>query len=204
MNEMNNGNFNYDPYTGQPVNRQVQNTNYNGTIQDLNFNKQPKKKNPTCLIVGIVFGLLTLFVGAIFVLLIIIGLSVKEPITSIEFAKHLKNEGYKVSYEEDLLTPELSMVLSATNEDYSCVLFFAEAYKDSGAESFYVKEKKVLSDKYNIVSQTEQSGTSYCKYTATTQTKYFVVSFIDNTVIFVEADKEYKEEIKDILKELNY
>ena len=45
---------------------------------------------------------------------------------------------------------------------------------------------------------------NYSKYTLLSSGKYMVVSRINNTVIYVNADANYKDNIKNILDELGY
>lgn len=48
------------------------------------------------------------------------------------------------------------------------------------------------------------NGKNFQKYTLSTESKYKVISRIDNTVIYLNVDDNYKEEVKNVLKELGY
>ncbi len=45
---------------------------------------------------------------------------------------------------------------------------------------------------------------NYSTYSLTTNGKYKYLSRIDNTLIYIDASDDYKDAIKDIIKELGY
>ena len=45
---------------------------------------------------------------------------------------------------------------------------------------------------------------NYSKYTLQSDNKYMVVSRIEDTVVYVKVDSKYKDQIKDLLKEIGY
>ena len=65
-------------------------------------------------------------------------------------------------------------------------------------DEFFEKQKE------NTLAETNVNGKNYSKYTLSTGNKYKVLSRIDNTVIYLDVDNSYKEEVKNILGELGY
>ena len=58
--------------------------------------------------------------------------------------------------------------------------------------------------KSNSSVQTNINGKNYSKYTLSSDGKYMIVSRINNTVVYLDVDSSYKDEIKTILNELGY
>lgn len=58
--------------------------------------------------------------------------------------------------------------------------------------------------KSNSSAQTNISGKNYSKYTLSSGEKYMVVSRINNTVVYLDVNSNYKDEVKTILSELGY
>ena len=48
------------------------------------------------------------------------------------------------------------------------------------------------------------SGKNYSKYTLEANGKYSVVSKINNTILYVNVDSQYKDTVKDIIDEIGY
>ena len=70
---------------------------------------------------------------------------------------------------------------------------------------FYQENQKTVSDNQSdSVSEKEQSGDNYKKYTLETADTYYVVEYVDKTALYAEVDLEYKEELNNILDELGY
>lgn len=93
----------------------------------------------------------------------------------------------------------------AISEDYSYKVEFYELLDDSYATSFYNNNKSIFeSSKGNVSAETNVGLKNYSKYTLSSNGKYMVVSRIDNTVIYVDVDDNYKDTVKALLDELGY
>lgn len=79
---------------------------------------------------------------------------------------------------------------------FSKTALTAEQFKNGAEESGY----SVL----DVTDQTEYAEVAKNIYLALDGEKYQVVSRIDNTVIYVDADEAYKDDVKDFLKQLGY
>ena len=65
-------------------------------------------------------------------------------------------------------------------------------------------QKTVSNNQSNSVSEKEQSGDNYKKYTLETADTYYVVEYVDKTALYAEVDLEYKDELNNVLDELGY
>ncbi len=76
---------------------------------------------------------------------------------------------------------------------------------ESSAIGFYQNNaSRFETMKANSSAQTNISGKNYSKYTLSSSGKYMVVSRINNTVVYLNVDSSYKDEVKTILSELGY
>lgn len=99
----------------------------------------------------------------------------------------------------------INKVYIAIDSSNSYQIEFYELLDSDYASGFYNNNKNIFEqNKSSSAIETSISSGNNAKYTLTTNGKYKVVSRIDNTVIYVNADDTYKTEIKDILKELGY
>ena len=70
---------------------------------------------------------------------------------------------------------------------------------------FYQENQKTVSDNQSdSVSEKEQSGDNYKKYTLETADTYYIVEYVDKTALYAEVDLEYKDELNNVLDELGY
>jgi|GEM_PF-590491 len=133
----------------------------------------------------------------------------RTAISAEEFKTAAEAAGYTVQDSKDLLDSDL-------------ISDFFIAYKEDGANIDYQIEFLVLPDvndakatyekncsdfeakKGNFSSYSSLSLGNYSVYTQTSGGRYFVVSRTDNTLVFVDADEKYKEEISEFLKTIGY
>lgn len=99
----------------------------------------------------------------------------------------------------------ITKVYLAINSSSEYQIEFYELSNSDYASSFYNNNKSIFEkSKSSSNVETSISSGNNSKYTLTTNRKYKVVSRIDNTIIYVNADEGFKTEIKDLLKELGY
>lgn len=73
------------------------------------------------------------------------------------------------------------------------------------AVSFFNTNKNIFENsKSNDAIETSVSMGNNSKYTLTTNSRYKVVSRIDNTVIYLDVADQYKNDVQSILKSLGY
>lgn len=129
----------------------------------------------------------------------------KNSITTSSFYNNMSQKGY---YVEDASYQYadydyVKQIYVAANEDYQ--IEFYELIDDSYAMRFYNNNKTIFEESQgNGSAETSVGLKNYSKYTLSSNGRYMVVSRIDNTVIYVDADDQYRDDIKNVLKELGY
>jgi len=131
----------------------------------------------------------------------------KEPITASEFKNEMEDLDFEIVDAKYQFAEYdyVEKVYLALEEDGDYQIEFYKLDEEEDAINFYNNNKSIFeSDKGSTSAETSVNLKNNSKYTLTTNGKYKVVSRIENTVIYLNVDKEYKDEVKDILKELGY
>ena len=110
----------------------------------------------------------------------------KASITASSFYTTMSQKGYSVQDSTSQYSEYdyVKQVYIAVSKDYSYQIEFYELLDASAETSVGLK--------------------NYSKYTLSSNGQYMVVSKINNTVIYVKVDDDYKNTVKDILEELGY
>jgi len=198
---MENNNFNSNQqYGGQP------NTQF---YQTVNGNPQ-QKKSKTGLIVGITCGVLAvLAIGVVAIIAIVLFCVAmpKEAISSSEFKTHMQGKGYYIkdaTYQFNDID-YIENVYLAIDKDYEYQIEFYEFSENSDAEAFFTRNKnKFELDESDIAKKDEVNGSNHHRYSLTTPYSYKLVSVIDNTAVYINTDEDNKDEIVEIVEEINY
>ena len=131
----------------------------------------------------------------------------KTSITASSFYTTMSQKGYIVQDASSQFSEYnyIKHAYIAASKDYSYQIEFYELLDDSYATSFYNNNKSIFeSSKENNSAETSVGLKNYSKYTLSSNGKYMVVSRIDNTVIYVDVDNNYKDTVNAILDELGY
>ena len=147
--------------------------------------------------------------GVICVLLIFMatGCGNKTVMSSNDFKTNMENKGYVV---EDATSQfeaygYVSQVYVAINSGFTYQIEFYELSDTDRAVNFFNNNQSIFEDsKGSVSSETSVAMGNYSKYTLTTNGMYKVLSRIENTVIYVNVDEEYKEDVQTILEEFGY
>lgn len=131
----------------------------------------------------------------------------KTPISAIGFATTMSSKGYEIvdASKQFEQYEYVTNAYIARNNSSSYQIEFYELSDDTIAKNFFIQNKTNFEkQKENTLAETNVNGKNYSKYTLSTGNKYKVLSRIDNTVIYLDVDNSYKEEVKNILGELGY
>lgn len=131
----------------------------------------------------------------------------KNPISADEFCDKLESKSFTVSdsTSEYASNNEVVESYAAISPDYGYQIEFLIIDSDSNAKAMFETNKsKFEKDKDNLSVTTNLSFSTYEKYTIQSNGKYKVVSRINNTLLYVNANLEYKDEIQSILEEIGY
>ncbi len=136
------------------------------------------------------------------------GCSAKEPLTSASFEEQMTEAGYIIAdcteqYAEVDYIEQCYVALS--DEDASYQIEWYEISDSDTAVQFFNTQKTIFEESAgNASATTSLNGTNSNKYTLSTDGTYKLLSRIDNTVIYVDCDSEYKDSVQEALKALGY
>jgi len=149
------------------------------------------------------------FLPIVITLVVLIGCqSSRTPITANEFTVKAETVGYTIQdaanqFPEGSVENYLIAFKGTDTIDYKiefAVLPTVEQTINAYAENRNTFEsKKGTASVYSSVSMG-----NYSYYTLTTDNKYYVISRIENTFIYVDVSAEYKDEIVKFLQDIGY
>ena len=131
----------------------------------------------------------------------------KTSITASDFYTTMSQKEYIVQDSSSQFSEYnyIKQAYIAGSKDHSYQIEFYELENDSYATQFYNNNKSIFeSSKVNNSVESSAELKNYSKYTLSSNGKYMVVSRIDNTVIYVNIDSNYKDTVNSLLKELGY
>lgn len=131
----------------------------------------------------------------------------KQPITASEFKDIMEDKDFEIMDVKDQFEAYdyIEKAYIALEEDYDYQIEFYRLEEEDDAISFYKTNKEKFEDsKGSSSAQTSVSMGNNSKYTLKTKDEYKVVSRIENTVIYLDVDEKYEDEVKEILKEMGY
>ena len=176
-------------------------------IENENKNEAEKKKGiPLIALVLIVVAIVV--VGGIATGAVIIKKNMnKEPMMVNEFKQKMEELDYEVydvtsqfaSYDY----VEKVYVAIKGNHKYQ-IEFYKIANEEKAIYAYNINKSNFEAYKISKYLETNVDFGNHSKYTITTDDKYKVVSRIGNTFIYLDVDKEYKEEVIKVLKDLGY
>jgi len=145
----------------------------------------------------------------LFLLLFVTGCTDKTAITAVNFQDKMEKKGYTIYDVTDQYSSYgyIVKVLIAMNEDNSYQLEFYSIDNEEHAKSVFNTNKTTFEEIQENSSSKAYSYVSvgnHSKYTLSAEGRFMAVSRIDDTIIYLDVDKEYTKEVKSILKELGY
>ncbi len=131
----------------------------------------------------------------------------KPSITADQFRNIMKGKDYTILDANDQFSQYdyIKQVYLAIDPNLNYQIEFYELSDEENAISFYNNNASIFqSSKGSASAETSVNGKNYSKYTLSSNGEYMVVSRINNTVIYIDADDTYRDEIKSELQELGY
>lgn len=141
------------------------------------------------------------------VLFTLTGCGNKTSITSDDFKNKMESNGYTVQDATSQMASYdyIKKVYIAISNDSTYQIEFYELSDSDYATSFFNNNKSIFEDsKSSVSTETSVNLGNHNKYSLTANDKFKVVSRIDNTVIYLDVDENYKSSVKDILDDLGY
>ena len=218
MDEMNQNGFTPNPnqqqqFYNQPpqqpiMNGQYQNYGQGGYNPNYNNYNQPKKSNKTCLIVGIVVPvvLFMLFIVGIIILIFAVGKE-RDSITATEFKTFMEDKEYIMLDATNQVSGAayVERVYLAMDLQDGYQIEFYQFEDEEQAEDFYENNRKLFEvDEDDANFHSSLQGSNYARYSLIVDGKYKKISYIGDTAIYLDIDKDNQEEAENVLDELGY
>lgn len=135
--------------------------------------------------------------------LLLLGCSSKEPVTVEEFKKVMETAGYAIHDVSDKFDKNLAKAVIVAKKDDHQVEFFELTSEENAASSF-AKNKSNLEPMEGGNTKTSASSSNYSVYTLTTDKKYYLVSRVGHTMIYMGIPKEHKKAVLDLVESMGY
>lgn len=136
------------------------------------------------------------------------GCGDKNPISADDFKSKMEEKGYTVVEATEQFTDfdYVKKVYLAVDKDTNYQMEFYQLDNEKNAKGFFASNQKIIEDSKGKITKFEISisGGNNEKYTLRTEGKYKYVSRIENTVIYFDVDEKYKDDIDEILDEIDY
>ncbi len=163
-----------------------------------------KKVLVTVIIIVIVVSVIATGIG-IYSLVKVLS-KTKTSITVSEFKEFMESKGYMIkdSTEKSVDNENLSQLCVAYDENNYQIEFYVFENEQS-ALNFFTNNKSNFEVQSGLVSSSYATNiNNYNIYAITTNGTYRYLARVDNTVIYVDEDVKYKDNIKGIVDELGY
>ena len=147
-----------------------------------------------------------LFTITLLITLFLTGCTTKDSLDSTSFKKIMEKKNFVVVEQtSEVITENPSVEISyyAETQDKRYALEYYSFNGEVSAQAFYAKNQVVLGATGSQAT-TEVNVGNYSKYTMIHNGKFTAISRVSNTVVYVNANKDYAEEIKMLLKDIGY
>lgn len=137
------------------------------------------------------------------------GCGNKKAITADDFKTIMEEKGYNVQDATDQFTTydRAEKIYIAINTDKNYQIEFYQFLDINKTIYFFETNKTILevnSSSSSVSADSSVSMKNYEKYQVTVDGRYKVLSRIDNTLVYINVDSNYKDEVKGILDIINY
>ena len=130
----------------------------------------------------------------------------KDTISAEEFYSMMEERNFviKDSKSEYSSHNEILQSYVAAPPDLSFQIEFLVLESDSSAKNMFASNQRIFQSASNEKLENSVSVANYEKYTLESNWKYKVISRIDNTLVYVDAELQYKPDVNNLLGEIGY
>lgn len=166
------------------------------------------KKNKKILIILIIISILLITSGI--TLLIITKINgPKTSLTSEDFKKEVKKHNLKpkkveIKGENGQTNKNIKEAIYATSKRGWVIEYYVVKDEKTAKRMFKETTQIFKTFKNDMVEEENKQNQNYEIYSLSTQTYYYHVCRIDNTLISINYDDKYEKQIKKVVKELGY
>ncbi len=158
------------------------------------------------VIIVLIISLL-MAVGVLAVVLIVKNIDFeKDAIKAREFASLMEDENYDivdVTSQYEAYGIDEAYIAIDSDQDYQ--IEFYELSSESKAKSMFESNKDYFKDREGSTKvTTSYSIGNYNIYSLTSNGDYMYLCRVDNTLLYIDVDDKYKDEVKDIVENLGY
>lgn len=142
----------------------------------------------------------------LFILVFLNGCGNKVVITTDTFTKVCDENGFETTnvIEQYKSYDQIREATVARNADGLQIEFYVIDSADNASSMFETNKTKFEANKGSVSSNTSVSMGNYENYAQTSNGQYMYVSRVDNTLIYMTVDENYKDIMKEIVKQLGY
>lgn len=149
--------------------------------------------------------ILLLVIAAAVVFLVVIDKE-KESMTAGEFYDEMEDEGYVlVDVTSQYASYGIDEAYLAVEPNNEYQIEFYELSNESKAISMFESNKEYFEDRAGSTrSKTSYGIGNYDVYSLTSNGDFMYLCRVDNTLLYVDVDDRYKDEVREIIDELDY
>jgi len=136
-----------------------------------------------------------------------VGCKPKVSITAEDFKTSMESKGYTIADASAQFAEydEITKVYIALSKDGGYQIEFYETSTNDAAARLFAGNKTIFEQSAgNASANSSVSAANYSSYKLTSNGSYKALSRINNTMIYIDAPAEFKEEIKTVLEEIGY
>lgn len=139
-------------------------------------------------------------------MLLFTGCAQKTALTDAEFKTKAESMGYTVHdiSEQYAEYEQIETATLAQSEDGYNIEFYTLTSEKEAVSMFNLNKEKFKSYKSGSSSETSLNSKNSSKYVLISSGSFMCVSTVDDTLIYIDVDTEYKDAVKEFLKEIEY
>ena len=125
----------------------------------------------------------------------------KEAITAKKFISIMEEQDFlvgEVTEQFEGADIEVEEAYVAVGDDYQIEFY---TFEDEKTAEMFFKVNKAKFDEDSASSRFSLNGKNFNSFSITTDGEYRFVERVDETVIYLDVDEEYKDEVKELVKE---
>ena len=179
-------------------NESINNSNPSFNSDDVVPKKKSFKPILIVLIVLLAVGVLTLFFSSLF--------SPKKPISNSEFYSIAKSNGFEVKEYSVPMIQQYNAIgsYSYSKDNYDIIFIqFSDILNALNVYQIYANDMESLGDS-GIYTSSSVNTSSYSKSTLSNSSKYYYVIRVENTLLVIDANANYKDKVKKLVKDMGY
>lgn len=146
---------------------------------------------------------LTMFL-AVFCLIGLTACGKKEAVSLEKFNALMEEEGYTIADATGQVAPEQITAISLAMNDYYQIEFYVFTDADAAASTYVHNQNIFEGYKSGGYVDVYKNIGNYNYYALTSNGVYYLISRIDNTMIYVVADAGKSSEVNAVVKKIGY